>query len=191
MDEVILMNSVHPGADKIYYDMRDFMVAWISSNPEIPEWKWEKIMMALSQKLPIVSSVAGGMLRFGGGIGWGGGPCEWFDPVHTYGKLSRSIGYKTRHGLRALPTSDDACWTGGLSAEVTPGAKLCSRHVSCVEPQEMCQLSQMSSTLDGGSWMMKILAICDELLSRRAGCEEAKATMNPIVKFVGNSRQGV
>ncbi|GJS54416.1 hypothetical protein Tco_0627778 [Tanacetum coccineum] len=27
--------------------------------------------------------------------------------------------------------------TGGLSAEVTPGAKLCSRHVSCVEPQEM------------------------------------------------------
>ncbi|GKA07014.1 putative reverse transcriptase domain-containing protein [Tanacetum coccineum] len=27
--------------------------------------------------------------------------------------------------------------TGGLSAEVTPGAKLCPRHISCVEPQEM------------------------------------------------------
>ncbi|GJX34747.1 hypothetical protein Tco_0246304 [Tanacetum coccineum] len=46
------------------------------------------------------------------------------------------------------------CWTGGLSAEVTPGAKLCPRHVSCVEPQ-ICWLSTCSD--------------------RRAESEEAKA----------------
>ncbi|GJR65084.1 putative reverse transcriptase domain-containing protein [Tanacetum coccineum] len=39
--------SVHPGADKMYYDLRD-MYWW----PEIPEWKWENITMDFITKLP-------------------------------------------------------------------------------------------------------------------------------------------
>ncbi|GJV79083.1 reverse transcriptase domain-containing protein [Tanacetum coccineum] len=39
--------SVHPGADKMYYDLRE-MYWW----PEIPEWKWDKITMDFITKLP-------------------------------------------------------------------------------------------------------------------------------------------
>ncbi|GJS86909.1 reverse transcriptase domain-containing protein [Tanacetum coccineum] len=39
--------SIHPGADKMYHDLRD-LYWW----PEIPEWKWEKITMDLVTKLP-------------------------------------------------------------------------------------------------------------------------------------------
>ncbi|GJX36140.1 putative reverse transcriptase domain-containing protein [Tanacetum coccineum] len=39
--------SIHPGVDKMYYDLRD-LYWW----PEIPEWKWEKITMDLVTKLP-------------------------------------------------------------------------------------------------------------------------------------------
>ncbi|GJX67937.1 reverse transcriptase domain-containing protein [Tanacetum coccineum] len=76
--------SVHPGADKMYYDLRD--VYWwpgmrrdiaeyvnrcltclkvkaehqkpsgLLQQPEIPEWKWEKITMDLVVKLPRSSS---------------------------------------------------------------------------------------------------------------------------------------
>ncbi|GJX90242.1 putative reverse transcriptase domain-containing protein [Tanacetum coccineum] len=72
--------SVHPGADKIYYDLRDLywwprmkrdIAEYVSrclmcskikaehhkpsgllQQPEIPEWKWEKITMDLVTKLP-------------------------------------------------------------------------------------------------------------------------------------------
>nr|GEY94968.1 reverse transcriptase domain-containing protein [Tanacetum cinerariifolium] len=37
---------IHPGADKMYYDLRD-LYWW----PEIPEWKWEKLVMDLVIKL--------------------------------------------------------------------------------------------------------------------------------------------
>ncbi|GJR91834.1 reverse transcriptase domain-containing protein [Tanacetum coccineum] len=40
--------SVHPGADKMYYDLRD-LYWW-------PEWKWEKITIDLVTKLPKSSS---------------------------------------------------------------------------------------------------------------------------------------
>ncbi|GJW09155.1 putative reverse transcriptase domain-containing protein [Tanacetum coccineum] len=43
--------SVHLGADKMYYDLRDLY--WWS---EIPDWKWEKITMDLVTKLPKSSS---------------------------------------------------------------------------------------------------------------------------------------
>ncbi|GJS77477.1 putative reverse transcriptase domain-containing protein [Tanacetum coccineum] len=39
--------SIHPGTDKMYYDLRD-LYWW----PEIPEWKWDKITMDLVTKLP-------------------------------------------------------------------------------------------------------------------------------------------
>ncbi|GJV84189.1 putative reverse transcriptase domain-containing protein [Tanacetum coccineum] len=39
--------SVHPGADKMYHDLRD-MYWW----PEIPEWKWDNIIMDFITKLP-------------------------------------------------------------------------------------------------------------------------------------------
>ncbi|GJQ98606.1 putative reverse transcriptase domain-containing protein [Tanacetum coccineum] len=85
MDEVHkTMYSVHPGADKMYYDLRD-MYWWPSmkkeiaiyvskcltcakvkaehqrpsgllQQPEIPEWKWEKIAMDFITKLPRSSS---------------------------------------------------------------------------------------------------------------------------------------
>nr|GEV48888.1 putative reverse transcriptase domain, ribonuclease H-like domain, aspartic peptidase domain protein [Tanacetum cinerariifolium] len=72
--------SVHPGANKMYYDLRDLywwpgmkrdIVEYVSKcltcskikpehrkpsgllpQPKIPEWKWEKIMMGLVTKLP-------------------------------------------------------------------------------------------------------------------------------------------
>ncbi|GJX92227.1 putative reverse transcriptase domain-containing protein [Tanacetum coccineum] len=46
--------SVHPGADKMYYDLRDLY--WWPGKPEIPEWKWEKITMDFVTKLPKSSS---------------------------------------------------------------------------------------------------------------------------------------
>ncbi|GJV38683.1 putative reverse transcriptase domain-containing protein [Tanacetum coccineum] len=39
--------SIHPGADKMYHDLRD-LYWW----PEIPKWKWEKITMDLVTKFP-------------------------------------------------------------------------------------------------------------------------------------------
>ncbi|GKE83805.1 putative reverse transcriptase domain-containing protein, partial [Tanacetum coccineum] len=66
--------SVHPGADKVYYDLRD-LYWWpgmkrdiaeyvsrcltcskIKQQPEIPEWKWEKLAMDFITKLPKSSS---------------------------------------------------------------------------------------------------------------------------------------
>ncbi|GKD04886.1 putative reverse transcriptase domain-containing protein [Tanacetum coccineum] len=49
--------SIHPGADKMYYDLRD-LYWWpgLLQQPEIPEWKWEKITMDLVTKLPRSSS---------------------------------------------------------------------------------------------------------------------------------------
>ncbi|GJQ99517.1 putative nucleotidyltransferase, ribonuclease H [Tanacetum coccineum] len=54
--------SVHPGADKMYYDLRDRY--WWSGikkdiavyQPEIPEWKWEEIAMDFVTKFPRTSS---------------------------------------------------------------------------------------------------------------------------------------
>ncbi|GJU01010.1 putative reverse transcriptase domain-containing protein [Tanacetum coccineum] len=76
--------SIHPGADKMYYDLRDLywwpgmkrdVAEYVSrcltcskikaehqkpsgllQQPEIPEWKWEKITMDLVTKLPRSSS---------------------------------------------------------------------------------------------------------------------------------------
>ncbi|GJX64938.1 putative reverse transcriptase domain-containing protein [Tanacetum coccineum] len=49
--------SVHPGADKMYYDLRD-LYWWpgLVQQPEIPECKWEKITMELVIKFPRSSS---------------------------------------------------------------------------------------------------------------------------------------
>ncbi|GKB43026.1 putative reverse transcriptase domain-containing protein [Tanacetum coccineum] len=48
---------VHPGADKMYYDLRD-LYWWpgLLQQPEIPEWKWEKLAMDFITKLPKSSS---------------------------------------------------------------------------------------------------------------------------------------
>ncbi|GJT51547.1 putative reverse transcriptase domain-containing protein [Tanacetum coccineum] len=53
--------SVHPRADKMYYDLRDFywwpgMKKDIALYPKIPEWKWENITMDFINKLPRTSS---------------------------------------------------------------------------------------------------------------------------------------
>ncbi|GKE17556.1 putative reverse transcriptase domain-containing protein [Tanacetum coccineum] len=52
--------SIHPGADKMYYDLRDIywwpgMKKDIALYPEIPEWKWENITMDFIAKLPRTS----------------------------------------------------------------------------------------------------------------------------------------
>nr|GEV52527.1 hypothetical protein [Tanacetum cinerariifolium] len=48
---------VHSGADKMYYDLKD-LYWWpgLLKQPEIPEWKWEKITIDLVIKLPKRSS---------------------------------------------------------------------------------------------------------------------------------------
>ncbi|GKA86592.1 putative reverse transcriptase domain-containing protein [Tanacetum coccineum] len=47
--------SVHPGADKMYYDLRD-RPPGLLQQPEIPVWKWEGIAMDFVTKLPRTSS---------------------------------------------------------------------------------------------------------------------------------------
>ncbi|GJU01663.1 putative reverse transcriptase domain-containing protein [Tanacetum coccineum] len=47
--------SVHPGADKMYYDLRD-RPSGLLQQPEIPEWKWERIAMDFVTRLPRTSS---------------------------------------------------------------------------------------------------------------------------------------
>ncbi|GJZ10961.1 putative polyprotein [Tanacetum coccineum] len=47
--------SVHPGADKMYYDLRDRPFGLLQK-PEIPVWKWEGIAMDFVMKLPRTSS---------------------------------------------------------------------------------------------------------------------------------------
>ncbi|GKD80441.1 putative reverse transcriptase domain-containing protein, partial [Tanacetum coccineum] len=46
---------VHPGANKMYYDLRD-RPSGLLQQPEIPEWKWEGIAMYFITKLPRTSS---------------------------------------------------------------------------------------------------------------------------------------
>ncbi|GKF58134.1 putative reverse transcriptase domain-containing protein [Tanacetum coccineum] len=47
--------SVHLGSDKMYYDLRD-RPSSLLQQPEIPEWKWERIVMYFVTKLPRTSS---------------------------------------------------------------------------------------------------------------------------------------
>ncbi|GJU37272.1 putative reverse transcriptase domain-containing protein [Tanacetum coccineum] len=47
--------SVHPGADKMYYDLRD-RPSGLLQQPEIPKWKWEGIAMDFVTKLSRTSS---------------------------------------------------------------------------------------------------------------------------------------
>nr|GEW62461.1 reverse transcriptase domain-containing protein [Tanacetum cinerariifolium] len=47
--------SVHPGADKMYYDLRDRTFGFLHQ-PEIPVWKWEGITMNFVTRLPRTSS---------------------------------------------------------------------------------------------------------------------------------------
>ncbi|GJZ42098.1 putative reverse transcriptase domain-containing protein [Tanacetum coccineum] len=46
--------SVHPGADKMYYDLRDRPFG-LRQQLEIPKWKWERIAMDFVTKLPRTS----------------------------------------------------------------------------------------------------------------------------------------
>nr|GEZ60095.1 putative reverse transcriptase domain-containing protein [Tanacetum cinerariifolium] len=52
-----LRYSVHPGANKMYHDLRD-MYWWpgmkkdIATYPEIPEWKWDRITMDFIMRFP-------------------------------------------------------------------------------------------------------------------------------------------
>ncbi|GKB06135.1 putative reverse transcriptase domain-containing protein [Tanacetum coccineum] len=46
---------VHPRADRMYYDLRD-RPSGLLQQPEIPEWKWERIAMDFVTKLPRTSS---------------------------------------------------------------------------------------------------------------------------------------
>ncbi|GJZ68992.1 putative reverse transcriptase domain-containing protein [Tanacetum coccineum] len=47
------MYSVHPRADKMYYDLRDmYWPLGLLQQPKIPEWKWENINMDFITKLP-------------------------------------------------------------------------------------------------------------------------------------------
>ncbi|GJU24266.1 putative reverse transcriptase domain-containing protein [Tanacetum coccineum] len=49
--------SVHPGAEKMYYDLRDmYWPSGLLQQHEIPEWKWDRITMDFITKLPKMKS---------------------------------------------------------------------------------------------------------------------------------------
>nr|GEZ22141.1 putative reverse transcriptase domain-containing protein [Tanacetum cinerariifolium] len=52
--------SVHPRANKMYYDLR-YRLSSLLHKPEIPEWKWEGIAMDFVTKLPRTSINARGI----------------------------------------------------------------------------------------------------------------------------------
>ncbi|GJV56104.1 putative reverse transcriptase domain-containing protein [Tanacetum coccineum] len=55
-----LRYTVHPGADKTYYDLRDMLKhqrpLGLLQQPKIPEWKWDRITMEYITKFPRSSS---------------------------------------------------------------------------------------------------------------------------------------
>ncbi|GJT56529.1 putative reverse transcriptase domain-containing protein [Tanacetum coccineum] len=53
-DGILSKYSVHPGANKMYYDLRD-RPSGLLQQPEIPVWKWEGIAMDFVTKLPRTS----------------------------------------------------------------------------------------------------------------------------------------
>nr|GEZ52107.1 retrotransposon protein, putative, Ty3-gypsy subclass [Tanacetum cinerariifolium] len=86
--------SVYPGADKMYYDLRD-LYWW---PPEIPEWKWEKITMDLVKKLPKISSRQDAIWVVVDRLT----KSAYFVPIcEDY----KSVGYKTKHEY-SLPPQD-------------------------------------------------------------------------------------
>ncbi|GKA09193.1 putative reverse transcriptase domain-containing protein [Tanacetum coccineum] len=50
-----LKYSIHPGADKMYYDLRD-MYWWLGMKKDIAAYKWERIAMDFVTELPRTSS---------------------------------------------------------------------------------------------------------------------------------------
>ncbi|GJV50619.1 putative reverse transcriptase domain-containing protein [Tanacetum coccineum] len=56
--------SVHPEANKMYYDLRD-MPSGLLQQPEIPEWKWDKITMDFITKLPRIEEELTWVKTFG------------------------------------------------------------------------------------------------------------------------------
>ncbi|GKC30591.1 hypothetical protein Tco_1037885 [Tanacetum coccineum] len=49
--------SIHPGADKMYYDLKDIL-SGLLQQPEIPECKWDKITMDFITKLPSMEKLS-------------------------------------------------------------------------------------------------------------------------------------
>ncbi|GJV45419.1 reverse transcriptase domain-containing protein [Tanacetum coccineum] len=47
--------SIHPGSDKMYHHLKK-LYWWPNMKPEIPQWKWENIIMDFITKLPKTSS---------------------------------------------------------------------------------------------------------------------------------------
>ncbi|GKA80329.1 hypothetical protein Tco_0786925 [Tanacetum coccineum] len=83
-----------------------------------------------------------------------------------------------------------ACWTGGLSAEVTPGAKLCPRHVSCVKPQEMLAEPDVQVPLDEIEFDENLRFIEEPIEIVERDVKKLKRRRIPLVKVRWNSRQG-
>ncbi|GJW05108.1 putative reverse transcriptase domain-containing protein [Tanacetum coccineum] len=117
MDEAYTTRySVHLGADKMYYDLRD-LYWWpgLLQQPEIPEWKWEKIIMDLVIKLPKSSSGYNAIWVIVDRLT----KSAHFLPIredYKTEKLARiyineivvrhGVGYKTKHGTTYHPETD-------------------------------------------------------------------------------------
>ncbi|GJQ94115.1 putative reverse transcriptase domain-containing protein [Tanacetum coccineum] len=132
--------SVHPGADKMYYDLRD-LYWWpgFLQQPEIPEWKWEKIAMDFITKLPKSSSghdtiyvVVDRLTKF---PVYGLNSCWWkvklIGPVivarndsgkecSNQGKIIDDMEARKALLIEADRLNHRACWTVAYLAKVTP-----------------------------------------------------------------------
>ncbi|GKE59891.1 hypothetical protein Tco_1510258 [Tanacetum coccineum] len=78
----------------------------------------------------------------------------------------------------------------GLSTEVTPGAKLCPRHVSCVEPQEMFSEPDVQVPLDKIEIDENLRFIEEPIEIVERDVKKLKRRRIPLVKVRWNSRQG-
>ncbi|GJS22666.1 putative reverse transcriptase domain-containing protein [Tanacetum coccineum] len=82
------------------------------------------------------------------------------------------------------------CWTGAYSAEVTPGAKLCPRQVSCVKLKKCLAEPDVQVPLDEIEIDENLRFVEEPLEIVEQDVKKLKRRRIPLVKVRWNSRQG-
>ncbi|GKE44158.1 hypothetical protein Tco_1471442 [Tanacetum coccineum] len=81
------------------------------------------------------------------------------------------------------------CWTSSLSAEVTPGAELYSRHVSCVDLKKCLAESDIQVPLEEIEIDKNLRFVEEPIEIVAQDVKKLKRRRIPLVKVRWNSRQ--